>query len=206
MSREAFGEAATFFTGLVRQVREEQWSAPALGVWTVRELARHGANAFVSIAAWDSTARTADSVEMAGAVDFYVRVLAPGGPGETIAERQRKAAQELTGDLRQKVTADSARALALLDDIPDDHPTRSLAGGMRFVDWLDTRTLELTVHGLDLAKAIGVAADPPQMALRKTLAVLAELAIMRGVAGELALALTGRGPLPDGFSLMAQGS
>ncbi len=71
-----------------------------------------------------------------------------------------------------------------------------------FPDYLPTRTLELIVHTLDLARAVELRARPPAQPLSTTLALLANLALLQGEGPDVALALTGRGPLPPGFSVM----
>ena len=43
---------------------------------------------------------------------------------------------------------------------PDDHPTRSIVVVVRFIDWLATRVVELTVHSLDLARTAGRPTSP----------------------------------------------
>jgi hypothetical protein len=62
--------------------------------------------------------------------------------------------------------------------------------------------VELTVHSLDLAKAVDIAVEAPAAAATVTLNVLTELAVAAGKADDLAMAATGRGALPSGYSLM----
>jgi hypothetical protein len=75
-------------------------------------------------------------------------------------------------------------------------------GGMRVRDWLPTRTLELVVHGMDAAGAAGVPFEPPAAALAETAAVLARVAAAVGDGPAVIRALTGRGTLPAGFSVV----
>ena len=86
--------------------------------------------------------------------------------------------------------------------IPDDFLLAPPTGGVRLSDYLPTRTLELIVHTLDLARAVELRAQPPAQPLSTTLALLADLALLQGEGPDVALALTGRGPLPPGFSVM----
>ena len=41
MSREAFDQVIDFFLDILDQVSADRWEAPALGVWSVRELVGH---------------------------------------------------------------------------------------------------------------------------------------------------------------------
>ncbi len=75
-------------------------------------------------------------------------------------------------------------------------------GGMRLVDYLPTRTFELTVHTCDLAAALGRPLDVPESAATQSLAVLGGLAVQAGVAPLLLLSATGRRQLPAGFSVL----
>ena len=73
---------------------------------------------------------------------------------------------------------------------------------MRLIDYLPSRILELTVHTLDVAKAIGVKAEPSPAAMRVTLHLMADLAVASGAGPDLAFAVTGRLSLPLGYSIL----
>jgi hypothetical protein len=79
------------------------------------------------------------------------------------------------------------------------HP---LIGGMRLVTWLPTRTFELAVHSLDIAAATGVPADLPVTVLADAAALAARIAAATGNGRTILSALTGRGALPDGYSVV----
>ena len=76
------------------------------------------------------------------------------------------------------------------------------AGGMRVSDYLPTRTFELTVHCLDIARATGLDFVPPAEALADTLALASASALRQGHGVDVVLALTGRQPLPAGASVV----
>ena len=78
----------------------------------------------------------------------------------------------------------------------------TIAGGMRIDEYLPTRIFELVVHTLDLGRALGVTLDVPGRPAASVLGLISELAIGDGLAGPLVLATTGRGALPDGFSVL----
>lgn len=92
--------------------------------------------------------------------------------------------------------------VALVEGTPDSAPLQTRFGAMRLGDYLGSRAFELTVHGLDLACALGV---EPTTGLRhsapRALALVAAIASEDAAAAAL-LALTGRGTLPTGFSVL----
>ena len=65
-------------------------------------------------------------------------------------------------------------------------------GGIKFGDYLRTRILELVVHSIDLAQAMGINYEPPKEAMREALYLLADLAVDTPYASKLALISTGR--------------
>lgn len=79
---------------------------------------------------------------------------------------------------------------------------RTPFGTMTLEGYLPTRALELTVHTCDLAAALGVSADVPKGAVADAFAVIGGLAAVQGTASATLLALTGRLPLPAGYSVL----
>ena len=74
---------------------------------------------------------------------------------------------------------------------------------MRLRQYLPTRTFELVVHGLDIARAAGLPAPAYSAGLLTAALELAVAAAVLGGRGpELLLALTGRTALPTGFSVV----
>ncbi len=200
--RNGFKEAARFFVETVTRVPDDRWDAPGLGSWSVREVAAHTAHTFEAISGYESPARTAERIELTNPTDFYLTVLDPGRSAardRRAQERGRQLSDSPPSVIRQMANG----ALAVLDGIPDGHPSQAIGGGVRFIDWLATRVVELTVHGLDIARAVDIDTDAPSAALTVTLNVLSDLAVATGKAGDLAMAATGRGALPSGYSLMS---
>ena len=76
------------------------------------------------------------------------------------------------------------------------------AGGMRLVDWLETRTFELAVHGLDVAGAVGVPAGVPKEVLAEAAGLAMRIGVEVGDGVTVLLALTGRDKLPQGFCVL----
>jgi len=119
-----------------------------------------------------------------------------------VAQRGREAGQELGEHPVAWVQALAERVSALPDGLPDDAMLTTPVGGIRLIDYLPTRVFELTIHTLDLAKAINVSVEPPSAPLLVTLHLLADLAAATGAGPELAFAVTGRLFLPEGYSLL----
>lgn len=73
---------------------------------------------------------------------------------------------------------------------------------MRLIDYLPTRAFELTVRGIDLARATGRPIPGELMdCLRPCLHLCADLAHPEQRLAVL-LSVTGRAPLPPGFSVL----
>lgn len=200
MSKAACRQAVEFFLDVAGEVRPEQWDAPALGVWSVRDLVGHTSRSITRIEEFG--ARRAPAVDVASAADHYRRSLGRPNAGEQIAERGREAGQALGADPLAAMREDWARAERILDATDEDEIIAYDNGGIRFGDYLETRVFELTIHSLDLANAIGVEAQPPREALAVALQTLAAIALESGCGADLALAATGRAPLGEGFSVL----
>ena len=96
-----------------------------------------------------------------------------------------------------------ARAEATLDALAGDDPVvETIIGGMHVSDYLPTRTFELVVHGLDVARAVGTPYTPPTDALAETLAAASSSALVQGLGVEVLLALTGRQALQPGRTVV----
>lgn len=197
-SVSAFVEAGRWFVGVVGQV-DDRWSAPALGQWDVRSLVGHASRSFVTVETY--LGQPAAEVEVATALDYYraTRGIA-AGPG--VAERGVAAGLALGEEPVAEVRALADRLTARVSSLTGDELVTTIAGGMRLADYLHTRVFELTVHGCDLCRALGLPLDVPERPARMALAIVGGLAASDGVAGELLLALTGRTGLRDGFSVM----
>jgi len=73
---------------------------------------------------------------------------------------------------------------------------------MRLSSYLPTRTFELVVHTLDLSAALDLGLRAPRAPLAAALRLAADLALARDEGEQVLLALTGRHPLPPGYSLV----
>jgi uncharacterized protein (TIGR03083 family) len=200
MIRQAFRDAAHFFLLVVEQVPAQRWDAPGLGEWTVRDLVGHVTRALTTIEHYSG--ESASRVELERPVDYLTITLAALGQPQAVAERGRQAGRELGEDPVLVVTETVHRVPGKLDQMPDTTILGLPVGGMRLIDYLPTRILELTIHSLDLAAAIGTQVTPPDAPMSVTLHLLADQAIQTRQGPVLALAGTGRRPLPEGFNLL----
>jgi hypothetical protein len=88
------------------------------------------------------------------------------------------------------------------DGCTGDELVTTIAGGMRLVDYLPTRTFELVIHTCDLATTLGAPLAVPTTAARQAMQIISELVVDDPRAGTVLLALTGRNPLPGDFSVL----
>ncbi len=196
--REAFASAARWFLGTVDQVGS-RWDEPALGEWDVRSLVGHTSRSFLTIETY--LGRPATSIEVPSTADYY-RATARLAAGPDVAERGRQAGTALGPDPVRELAAVAERVLPLVEQHDGDVLLTTIAGGMRFADYVPTRTFELTVHTADLATALGLPRDVPPAAAREAMRIVTDLAVTGGSAGVLLLAATGRPVLPPGFSVL----
>ena len=200
MFRDDYRQAAHFLVTTVEEVPDDAWEKPALGVWTVRDLVGHATRALLTVEAYSE--RPAESRVVSGPADYFMRALGMLANHVATDQRGRETGQALGNHPKAAVREIAERVLDSIQLIPDDFLLAPPTGGVRLSDYLPTRTLELIVHTLDLARAVELRAQPPAQPLSTTLALLADLALLQGEGPEVALALTGRGPLPPGFSVM----
>lgn len=180
--------ASNFFVQAVQSIPDNAWHEAGLGDWSLRELVAHGNRAHTTVE------------------DYILRPKPPEPPGSTyfseanINARAREAVLALGDDPKGAVAATAARVIALVRQTPADATLGSPAGTMTLADYLPSRIAELTIHGLDVARALGTAIAAPPPALLESLRFLAGPLVKQG-KGELALlALSGRAQLLPGFS------
>lgn len=197
-SRAAFEAAAEWFISTASQVGD-RWEQPGLGEWDVRALVGHASRSFITIETY--LAQQPDSIVIESAALYY-RAIRPMLAGPGVADRGRAAGGALGDDPVTAVREIAERVTALVERSTGEELLTSIAGGMRLRDYLPTRTFELVIHTCDLAVALGLPATPPDVAARDTMQLSLEVALDRGQAGDVLLALTGRRPLPPDFSVV----
>ena len=198
--RETYLEAGEFFGGVVDKIDIDGFEAPALGEWMVRDLIGHTYRAFTTVLSYSAT--PGDKVELERPVDYFLTALNSLADPKQVAERGRAAGLEIIDDPKMMVRGFAMYVKNKLDELSDDCIMATPVGGIRLIDYLPTRTFELIIHTMDLAKAVGVDDKPPESGLEATIQILGQLALYRGQAPNLILAATGRHGLPDGFSVL----
>jgi uncharacterized protein (TIGR03083 family) len=194
----AFVSAAEWFVGTAAAV-DDRWAEPGLGEWDVRALVGHTSRAMLTVETY--LAAPAERVDVESATLYY-RAARSGAGGAAVAQRGRDAGQALGPDPASAVADIAQRVIPLVQRCTGDELLTTIAGGMRLVDYLPTRTFELVVHTCDLATALGLRPHPPVSAMRSALALAAELVLDEGRGPEVLLALTGRRALPTGYTLV----
>ncbi|WP_374458020.1 maleylpyruvate isomerase N-terminal domain-containing protein [Nocardioides sp.] len=196
-SRTAFTDAAGWFVDTTALVGD-RWAQPGLGEWDVRSLVGHTSRALLTVEAYLD--RPAGHVDVESALDYFLWARASADHA-AVAERGREAGEALGSD-PAAVAAIAERVLARVGASHGEEVVTTIAGGMRLVDYLPTRTFELVVHTADLAVALGVRAEPPPAPAAQAIDLLAGLAVHEGAATSLLRAATGREGLPAGFSVL----
>ena len=198
--RETYLEAGEYFGGVVDQVDIDGWDEPALGEWCVRDLTGHTYRAFTTILSYSD--KPAEKIELERPVDYFLKAFESLADPKMVAERGRAAGLEIIDDPKMMVRGFAMYVKNKLEELSDDHIMGTPVGGIRLIDYLPTRTFELIIHTMDLAKAVGVDDQPPENGMAATLEILGQIALYRGRASDLVFGVTGRGGLSDGFSVL----
>jgi uncharacterized protein (TIGR03083 family) len=198
--RDTYLAAASAFVDQVRRLPAEAYEGPGLGDWDLRALVGHASRSLVTVLTYLDQPAEEDTVR--SAADYYVAI---GGADIEVGDVTARgvAAGAAMGEdpvgFVSGLLADVTSKLAAYDD---DYLLTTIAGGMRLQAYFPTRTFELVVHGLDIARATGVPIDLPDHAVAEAVALAGNVAARTGRGPDLLLAVTGRQPLPDGFSVV----
>jgi uncharacterized protein (TIGR03083 family) len=177
------------------------WDGPGLGVWDLRSLVGHTSRSIVTVLTYLD--RPAGREELR-TPEAYVAASATMAAdlAEQVAERGREAGRALGADPAAAFRALVQQVVTRLGDADDDALIETIAGGMRVGTYVSTRTFELVVHGLDIARATGLTVDLPEAALADATALAGRVAARLGKGPAVLAALTGRSSLPEGFSIV----
>lgn len=201
-SVSTFESAARSFAGLVHRIPADRWDGPGLGEWDLRSLVGHTSRSLITVSTYLQT--SADRVDVATPQEYYLRIreVAAGLGGDAIVERGRQAGRELGDDPAAAVDELVEQVMAELQTAGD--PLIAVIGGLglRLHTYLPTRTFELAVHGLDIARATGLPFDLPTDVLDEATTLAARIAVATGRGDDLLMSLTGRDTLPPSFSVV----
>jgi len=193
----AFREASDWYLAAVEGVDPAQFGAPGLGEWSVLELVAHASRAYLTL---ERYLQPSGRIDIETGADFFRLALADPTMNAAVAARGRDEVAALGDDPVATIRARAASALVAVEGAAPGAVCVTFAGTLSLADYLATRVVELTIHTLDLAAAVGGdGAEPPGAAARVSLIVLSGLAAQPSSA-VLLRALTGRAELPHGFT------
>jgi uncharacterized protein (TIGR03083 family) len=198
----AFASAARSFAGLVRQIPAEAWDGPGLGEWDLRALVGHTSRSLITVSTY--LQQPAETEDITTPQQYYAMVnpSALGLDPADVVERGRQAGRDLGDDPASAVDALVSRVLEELA-VAGDPLVAVLGGaGIRLHTYLPTRTFELAVHSLDIARAVGISLVLPSDALAEAMVLAGGIAVAAGQGETVLLALTGRTALPPSFSVV----
>lgn len=199
-AREWFDGATEFALDIFEKIPDAKWDEPGLGDWTVRELAAH------TIRAWSTTLAYLDEPlptdEPISAESYFAQVLTGPDVHVGVLLRGKDDARSLRDPA--SVAREVAReALQRVANEAGDRLVPSRFGPLPLKQYLRTRAFELTVHGLDLARAADIeVADSASPHIHAATKLAIEIAGERQLSLSVLLALTGRGRLPNNFTVL----
>jgi len=200
-ARAVFLDAAATVADLVARIPAGAWDGPGLGVWDLRALVGHTSRSLVTVSTY--LAQRAPAVEVPTPEAYYAAIARTGGAtGEAVAQRGIAAGAALGDDPAAAFRALRDDAADVLGRTGDDEVVPTVAGGMRVRDYLPTRIFELAVHGADIGAATGLPVAFAPAVLADAAVLAARVSVELGRGPELLAALTGRGALPPGFSVV----
>jgi uncharacterized protein (TIGR03083 family) len=200
-ARTAFLDSAAVVADLVERIRPDAWDGPGLGEWDLRALVGHTSRSLITVATYLQS--TAETEEIATPEGYYVLIASAASVDPAgVVERGRAAGAALGVDPASAFRARIDDAAAVLDTRGDDDLVPTIAGGMRVGAYLMTRVVELVVHGGDISTATALPVGFPPPVLAETAALAARVAVGLGHGPVVLAALTGRAPLPPGFSVV----
>lgn len=196
-----FSHSAEAFIAVLGSVSDDQWQLPGLGSWTVRSLAGHTARAILTVETYLSQEEPSDAT-VPTAEAYYTSVYQSFTDPAAVAARGVDSGLWLADDPVGRVTSALARSRSLIESQPTNRVVSIGGMGIPLTEYLRTRVFELVVHTMDLSRATGVAHSIPADAILDSVALAAAVAATRGDGEALLFALTGRTPLPEGYSIV----
>ena len=200
-SAAMYFHSATAFHDLVTRIDDDQWDSVALGEWSLRSLVGHTTRAILTVESY-LLLDDPGYPNVQNAEGYYARVYRDLTDPVAVAARGVEAGIWLGADPAQTIADALSRAMALVDSAPPERIVSIGGLGIELPEYLRTRTFELVVHSIDISRATGLPHGQSPDAIAATLELAAGIAAMRGDGELLLAALTGRGTLPEGFSVV----
>ncbi len=197
-----FESAARSFADLIRRLPNDALDGPGLGDWDLRALVGHASRSLVTVIDYLQTAAEREDVPTPQEYYTQIACYASTVGADAIVERGRQAGRDLGADPVRVIDDLIDRAVGELATAGD--PLIEVIGGLgiRLHTYLPTRTFELAVHSLDIGRATGLAVDLPADVLESAAVLATRIGVAMGHGDALLLSLTGRQPLPPGFSVV----
>jgi hypothetical protein len=204
--REGYLAAAASLADLVERIGDVTWKGPGVGDWTLRDLLGHAVSSGLRevLNALDRPADTAviHSPEAYYALARQVDPAVYAAAVEASSADARRSGTDLGEHPGPVVRAFAVEVGRRLAHVPSTAVVTTAAGGMVIDDWLPTRTFELAVHGYDIAANTDARFEVADDVVGQAAALAARIAAAMGDGPSVLRALTGRGRLPDGFSVV----
>lgn len=200
--RSAFSAVNDGFVQIVSLIGASSYDDPALGVWTVRDLVGHSYRVLTRLK--EHIESPAASYTIDDPLEYYrLGKARRATTASSIAQSGKEAGATLGADPAGLVREVSARVLALVARTSDELAVAAPVASISFAAYLPTRVFELTVHSLDLMRALAL--DQPgclDEPIAASLGLASAIAAGAEEPGALLLALTGRTTLPEHFSVI----
>lgn len=198
-----FASAARAFAQLLRQLPDSGWTGPGLGDWDLRALVGHASRSLITVSTYLKVPAASEDVTSPHGYYALIRDYASKVGTADVTERGRQAGRDLGADPVATVDALVNRVLDELEEVGDDPLIGVIGGlGLRLSNYLPTRTFELAVHSLDIARAAGVQFTLPAEVLEEATVLAARIAVALNEGERVLLTLTGRDALPSPFSVV----
>jgi uncharacterized protein (TIGR03083 family) len=194
-------DAAGTFADVVSEIDHSAFGGPGLGSWDLRSLVGHASRALLTVLAYLDQPAEREAID--SAEQYYALAARQTTDSEAVLERGRRAGEDLGDAPAEKVRQLVEQVAARLDGADPAALITVLGGGMRVGNYLPTRTFELAVHSLDIGAATGIDVPLSVPVLAHTAALAARIAVALGQGQAILTALTGRRPLPNGFSIVS---
>jgi uncharacterized protein (TIGR03083 family) len=193
-------DAATTFADVVTEIDPSSLDGPGLGSWSLRSLVGHTSRALITVLAYLDEPADLEAID--SPEQYYALAANQFTDADAVLERGRRAGEDLGEAPAEAVQDLVEQVTARIGGADPESLITVLGGGMRLRSYLPTRTFELAVHGLDIGAATGIDVPLSMPVLAHTAALAARIGVALGEGRAILSALTGRCPLPNGFSIV----
>jgi uncharacterized protein (TIGR03083 family) len=197
---QLFSLSSRAFIDVVSNIPKDQWDAPGLGVWDVRGLVGHTSRAMLTVENY-LQADEPGVPSLADAESYYLTV-SQQFDNDSVAARGVEAGAWLGEDPVGMLNQLHERVNALIEEQESGRLVSIGGMGIALDEYLRTRIFELVVHTMDLCQATGLSNTLPVEAVSDAAVLATRIAVAKGNGRDILFALTGRGALPEGFSVV----